>query len=40
LSYIADLADDAGNIAPAAPKAAVGRRRGAATASLQFDYAR
>ena len=39
LSYIADLADDAGNIAPAAPKAAVGRRRGSAMASLQFDYA-
>jgi hypothetical protein len=39
LSYIADLADDAGNIAPAAPTAAVGRRRGSAMASLQFDYA-
>jgi DNA-binding GntR family transcriptional regulator len=39
LSYIADLADDAGNIAPAAPKVVVGRRRGSAMASLQFDYA-
>ena len=37
LSYIADLADDAGNIAPARPQP-VGRRRGAAMASLQFDY--
>ncbi|GEP58741.1 GntR family transcriptional regulator [Reyranella soli] len=38
LSYIAELADDAGNIAPAAPKAGVGRRRGTAMTSLQFDY--
>jgi DNA-binding GntR family transcriptional regulator len=38
LSYIADLADDDGNIAPAAPKAVADRRRDAATASLQFDH--
>src|SRR6266508_457609 len=38
LSYIADLADDAGNIAPATPKALAGRR-GTAMASLQVDYA-
>ena len=39
LSYVADLADDAGNIALAKPKAAVGRRRGAAMAAQQLDYA-
>ena len=39
LSYVADLADDDGNIALAEPPAAVGRRRGAATAAQHFNYA-
>jgi DNA-binding GntR family transcriptional regulator len=38
LSYIADLADDAGNIAPAAPKISIGRRGAAAAAFLQLDH--
>jgi hypothetical protein len=39
LSYVADLADDDGNIALARPAAAGGRRRGAAIAAQQFNYA-
>jgi DNA-binding GntR family transcriptional regulator len=39
LSYVADLADDDGNIALAKPTAAVGRRRGAAIAAQQLNYA-
>lgn len=40
LSYVADLADDAGNIAPAQPKAAVRRRRGVLdkAPSVEFDH--
>ena len=39
LSYVADLADDDGNIALAKPAAAVGRRRGTAIAAQDFNYA-
>ncbi|CAN5912338.1 GntR family transcriptional regulator [soil metagenome] len=41
LSYIADLADEAGNIAPAPPRTTVRRRRGAAEtpATLEFGHA-
>jgi DNA-binding GntR family transcriptional regulator len=40
LSYIADLADEAGNITPVTPRPAVRRRRGAdATAALEFGHA-
>lgn len=38
LSYVAQLADDAGYIAPAAPKAVVGQRRGRRWCPRQFDY--
>jgi DNA-binding GntR family transcriptional regulator len=41
LSYVADLADDSGNIAPASPKAGAGRRRGVleTAAPVEFDQA-
>ncbi len=39
LSYIADLADDAGNIAPVTPKAVGRRRRGADATAFEFGHA-
>jgi DNA-binding GntR family transcriptional regulator len=41
LSYIADLADDSGNIAPASPQAGSRRRRGVLETAvpLEFDHA-
>jgi DNA-binding GntR family transcriptional regulator len=41
LSYVADLADESGNIAPASPKAGIGRRRGVlgTAAPVELDHA-
>jgi hypothetical protein len=39
LSYVADLADDSGNIAPAPSRIAKRRRGAVATAALELDQA-